>query len=159
MTTVTTRVPLILVMGIVVAVNAVKEYEIPGCGMAINALIPFIFMLSGVNREILLIVVVVHRIPGILRMTISAIRWELLVGVIRVAGALVIRSVATVTGVWRVVVIAVVALRTIICNIQMRAIQHVVIIVDREGRWRPTGIRGMTHRAIHRNVDGSMIRI
>ena len=159
MTTVTTRVPLILVMGIVVAVNAVKEYEIPGCGMAINALIPFIFMLSGVNREILLIVVVVHRIPGILRMTISAIRWELLVGVIRVAGALVIRSVATVTGVWRVVVIAVVALRTIICNRDMRSVQHVIVIVNREGCRRPVWIGGVTHRTIRMNVDRLVIRL
>ena len=41
----------------------------------------------------------------------------------------------------------------------MRSVQYVVIIVDREGRRRPTGFCGVAHRAIRRQVQRRVARI
>ena len=66
---------------------------------------------------------------------------------------------ASETGVWRVIVIAIVAGGAIIRNGYVRSIEYIIVIVDREGRRRPTGIRSMAHRTIRRNIDRLVIRI
>ena len=41
----------------------------------------------------------------------------------------------------------------------MRPVQHIIIVVDREGRWRPTGGGGVAHRAICRQVQRHVVGI
>ena len=63
------------------------------------------------------------------------------------------------TGGRGIIVIAVVADRTIIGDHRMRAVQLVIIIVNRESRRVPAGRCRMAHRAIGGNGQGCMIRI
>jgi hypothetical protein len=78
----------------------------------------------------------------------SAIRGELSCGVVRCCGGSVVTVVTGVAGIWRCIVIAVVAGRAIAGNGRVRAVQGVIIIVNREGRWFPTRCGGVAHRTI-----------
>lgn len=69
--------------------------------------------------------------------------------VVRVVRTVIIIFVAAKTSVRRVVIIAIVASRTVVLDERMRPIQLVVIIVDREGRRHPIGVGRMAHRTIH----------
>ncbi len=61
---ITTRISLILMMRVGVTNYAVEYRKIARRGMAIHALIPFVFMLARINREILLVVVETRGLPG-----------------------------------------------------------------------------------------------
>lgn len=48
-----------------VTIDTTEGRKITRCSMTINALIPFSFVFSTVNREILLVVVKTGRLPGV----------------------------------------------------------------------------------------------
>ena len=77
-----------------------------------------------------------------------AIRWELGGCVVRRCGGGVIAVVTGVAGIWRGIVVAVVAGRTIACNGGVRPVQGVIIIVNWEGGRFPAGGGGVAHRTI-----------
>ena len=113
MTAITTRIALVFVMCIGVTNDTIEYGEIARCSMAIHALIPFIFMLSAVNREILLIVIPGRRLPGSGRVAIRASRWKLCRRVVWIVRSIVISLVTADTSFRRVVVISVVTGGTI----------------------------------------------
>lgn len=79
-----------------------------------------------------------------------AIRGETSVLVIRIGGLIVIRCMATVACVRRIVIIAIVASCTIVGQRDMCAVERPEIIVDGEGSWHPIRIGSMTHGTIRR---------
>ncbi len=88
------------------------------------------------------------RRPVAFRMTIRTSRRELRGEVVGVGCSIVVRLMAACARIRRVDVIAVVASRTVVGNRNMRPVQHVVIVVDREGRRIPAGRSRMAHRTI-----------
>ena len=78
---------------------------------------------------------------------------------VRIVRLVIIRSVASDTGAGRVVVIPVVAGSTIVGNCSVRALQRIIVIVDRETCRCPTRCCGMAHRAIGRDIQGCMFRV
>ena len=90
------------------------------------------------------IVVKGGRSPGSLRMTQRTVGRKLRYRVVRICRTRVFCIVATVTSVWGIVVIAIVAHRTIIRNRCVRSIEMVIIIVDREQRRLPARRSRMT---------------
>lgn len=68
--------------------------------------------------------------PGILRMAALAIRWELRRCVVWIRRLIVSRSVTTKAGIWRIVVISVVAGDTLIGNDGVCTVQLVIIVVN-----------------------------
>ena len=78
---------------------------------------------------------------------------------VRVCRCVIFGRVTGKTRIRRIVVIAVMAGRTIIRNYRMRTVQLVIVIVNREGCRVPTGCSRMTHCAIGGNGQGCMIRI
>ena len=89
-----------------------------------------------------------RRRPGRFRMASRAIGRELIGGVVGVCGLVELRRMATNAGVWRIVVIAVVAGGAIVCDGGVRAIQSIKIIMDSKGGRRPTGAGGVARGAI-----------
>ena len=128
-------------------------------GMTIHTLRPFHFVFSTINREILRIMVEGGRHPGRLCMARCTIGWEIGRGMVWIVRLVIIRSVASDTGAGRVVVIPVVASGTIVGNRSVRALQRVIVIVDRETCRCPTGRCGMAHGAIGRNIQGCVFRV
>ena len=100
-----------------------------------------------------------RRCPGRFGMAGSAIGRELRCGVVRFGRGDVVGVVATVAGIGRVVVVAVVAGCAIICNSRMRPVERVKSIVDRECRRLPAGHRGMARRTIRRDIQRHVVRI
>ena len=90
----------------------------------------------------------IGRRPFIFRMALSTIGWHLGGLVFGVSSGIVICLVTTVTSVRRVVVVAVVACGTLICNGGMSTIQSLIIIVVWESRWQPLWFCGMALSAI-----------
>ena len=97
--------------------------------------------------------------PGCLAMATGTIRGELSGGVVRTCRGGIIAVVTGVAGIGRVVVVAVVAGGTISCNCGVCTVQGIVIIVDRESGWFPTGRRGVTHRTVGGYCQGAVIWI
>ena len=94
------------------------------------------------------IVVKSRRRPVAFCMAIRAGGRELGSEVVGVGCSIVVSLVAACTRIRRVGVIAVVACCTIIGNRNMRPVQHIIIIVDREGCRIPAGGSRMAHRTI-----------
>ena len=90
--------------------------------MAINALRPFPRVLSAVNWEKLGVVVKIRRDPIRLSVAVRATCRELRRGMVRVRRLVVIRRVAARAGVRRIIVIAIMAGRTIRSDCCMRPI-------------------------------------
>lgn len=86
--------------------------------------------------------------PGRLGMAGGTIRRELIGCVIRVRCGVEICCVAANTGIGRIVVIAVVAGRTIIRYCSMCAIQGIIIVVNGKGGRRPARVGRMAARTI-----------
>ena len=84
------------------------------------------------------------RCPCCLTMTVSTCGWELLSDVIGVSRCVIVIGVTTCTGVWCIVVIAVVAGCTVVGNGCVRSNQLIEVIVNGERSGRPSGICGMT---------------
>ena len=101
---------------------------------------------EGVNG----IVVKSRWCPGRFTVASGAIRWELSGSVVRIGGRVVVGRVTTRAGVWRSIVIAVVAARAIIGNARMCAVQRIIIIVCWETRRFPARRGGMAGLAIRR---------
>ena len=90
-------------------------------------------------------------------MTIQAGRWELVGNVVRIARPVVICLVTAHAGVWRVVVIPVVAIHTTYSC--MRPVQCIKIVVDREARRFPTWRSGMAQGTIRRKAQGLVVGV
>ncbi len=105
-------------------------------------------MFPAVNGEVLAIVVESRRIPGVLRVTRGAIGRELGRQVVGVARLRIIEGMASVTGIGRIVVIAVMAGGTVRGNGCVRSLQHVIVVVVGKGRRHPVGRRSMTGCAV-----------
>ena len=67
---------------------------------------------------------------------------------VRISSGVIIICMASITGIRRVVIIAVVASSTVICDSGMSAVQLVKIVVDGKGRRQPIRLRGMAAFAI-----------
>ena len=78
---------------------------------------------------------------------------------VRVGRCVIFGRMTGKTRIRRIVVIAVMADRTIIRYHCVRTVQLVIVIVNREGRRVPTRCCRMAHRAIGGNGQGCMIRI
>ena len=75
------------------------------------------------TREwIILIMIKARWYPGIFRVALSAIHWELLHYVVRIIGTLIIRRMTTYAGIGRVVVITIVTSCAVIRDRDMRPI-------------------------------------
>ncbi len=159
MAAITASIPLVLMMRIIMTNNAVEYRKIACSCVTIHTLIPFIFMFPTVNRKILLVVVKSGWLPGRFAMTILTSGREARRTVFRIIGQIIIRLVAAYAGIGRIVVITMVTGSAIIGNGCMRAVQNIVIIVDREGRRHPARGRGMAHGAISWNIQGYVLRI
>lgn len=139
--------------------DAGKDGIVGRVGVAVGAGVPFTLVLTGIDREILVVVVKGRGCPGILGMAHFAIRRELCGCMWRIVGLVIIRLVTAITGVWRVVVIAVVTIGTLVCNGHMRSLQHIIVVVDWEGGRLPIGIGGMALLAVIRNANGNVIGV
>ena len=120
---------LVIGFGVDMAIGATEFSIVCWVGMAVGTLVPLAFVRPAVNREILPVVVESRWHPFVLGMAILALGGKLEAGMGRVKGQVVIIRVAANTGVGRIVVIAVVALGTVICDSGMGAVQLVKIIV------------------------------
>ncbi len=89
----------------------------------------------------------------------SAIHRQIQPDMIGVGGLIVIGQVAPFTGIGCVVVIPVVTSGTVIGDWNMCSIQYPEIIVLGELRRTPSGIGGMTHLTIDREVEGDVIGV
>ena len=88
--------------------------------------------------------------PGRFRVTGLTVRWKLRRLVIRIRRVIVISLVTTNTSSWRIVVIPVMAGRTIIGDGGMCPIQLIISIVIREVCRLPVWLRRVAGRTIHR---------
>ena len=79
--------------------------------------------------------------------------------VIRVGGLVVVRLVASGTGVRCVVVVAIVAGRTVVGDGGVSPVQRIIIIVDGEGGRGPSGIGGMAAGTIHRKSEYGVVGV
>mgnify|MGYP007060900883 FL=1 len=84
---------------------------------------------------------------------------ELRSGVVGVSRLGIIRRMATVAGVGRAVVIAVVAGSTVIGNGCMSAVQRIIVAVNRERSRLPTRCGRMAHRTISREAERYVVRV
>lgn len=131
-----------------VTIHTTETGEVAGIGVALNALVPLVFVFPAVYFEILLVMVKSGRIPSRFRMAILAGSRETRCRVIRVIGRRIVRRVAAKAGIGRVVVIPVVAGRAIIGNSRMRTVQGIVVIMDRECCRRPSGSSRVAHGTV-----------
>ncbi len=97
--------------------------------------------------------------PCGLRMTCFAGRGEVGGYVVWIGRLVVLVGMATQTCFRRVGVISIVTGCTIVFNGNMRACQYIVIVVNWEGGWLPSGDRCMTGFAYSRNIDRCVVRI
>ena len=140
-----------------VAINTPEGREIAGSRVAIDALIPLIFMFPAVDREILLVVIEGGWIPGVRCVAILTSCREAGSGVLGVVCRVIIRQMAAYTGVRRIVVIAIVTLYT--AGAGVRTIQNPIIVVNREGGRRPARRGGVAHRTICRDIKRNVVRV
>ena len=95
------------------------------------------------------------RHPGRFAVATGAIRWELCRGMVGVGRLIIVADMTAGTGIWRAVVIAVVAGGAIIGNSGMRAVQGIIIVVNSKACRLPTG-RSMAGCAVRRNSECGM---
>jgi hypothetical protein len=113
----------------------------------------------GSCQRIKIIVVKSGRHPCRFGVAILAISRKLVGQVVRVGRLVVVVCVAAETRIRGVIVVAVVAGRTIVGDGGVRPIQHIVIAVDGEGSRVPFGLGGVARCAIRRNAQSHMVRI
>ena len=122
-------------------------------------MIPFAFVRPAVNREIHIVVVKVCRGPGRFTVAILAGCRKSRRSVVWIVCLIIFRLVAAVTGVGRVVVIAVMTGGAVVGNERMRAVQRIIIVVNIECSRRPAGCGGVATRAIRRKVQRHVVRV
>ena len=105
------------------------------------------------------VVVESRRYPSCFAVAAGAVCGQLLRGVVGVGSLVVIANMTAHTGIRSVIVIPVMASGAVIGYDSMRAVQGVIIVVDRKGGRRPTGVCGMATRAIRRNGQGHVVRV
>ena len=110
---------------------------------------------KGIND----IVVKYGRRPSRFAVTSGAIGWELSRCVVRVGCRVIIRCMATGTGVRGVGIIAVMTSSTIIRYSRVRPVQCIKIVVDREARRFPTWRSGMAQGTIRRKAQGLVVGV
>lgn len=136
------------------------EFGIIGrIGVAVHTLVPFTQVLPTVDGKVLAIMVKRRRCPRRFRMAGYAIIGELQCLVIRIHCLVIIRLVAPGTSIRCIVIVPIVAARTIIGDHGMCPIQRIIIIVNGEGGWLPSRIRGMTGSAIRWNSQSRVVWI
>ena len=116
--------------------------------MATGAIIGYqcVCAIEGVER-----VVVKRRWrPAILRMAGHTIRGKIAGGMVRIGRCIVIIQVAAGTGIRRIVVIAIVAGRTVVGDGSVSAIQLIIIIVNLESCGLPSGLSGVATCTVRR---------
>ena len=149
----------IIGLGIQVTNYTTELCEISRGGVAVNTIHPFPLVLPAVDREILAIMVKGRWHPGIFSMTGRTVGREKIAAVIRVIGPIIIRLVASDTGVRCVVIISVMAAGAICCNGRVRSVQLVIIVVIVKPRWCPPGIGSVATDAVIGEVQFLVIRI
>ena len=92
-------------------------------------------------------------------MAVSACCRELLSDVVWIGGGVIIVGMTTCTGVWCIVVIAVVAGCTVIRDRCVCPDQLIEVIVNGERSWRPSGICGMTCFTGGGQIESQVTRI
>ncbi len=127
--------------------------------MTLAAKCPFAIVFATVNREVHAIVVKSGGCPGGFRMAILTGSRKTGRSVVRVIGVVVIIFMTAKTSVRRVVIITIMAERTVIRNDGVGTVQLPIIIMDRESRRHPVGIGGMTGSAIRGNTNSLVIGI
>ena len=97
--------------------------------------------------------------PCRLAVTIGAGGRELCSGVVRIGRSRKICRVAAIAGVRRIVVVAVVAGRTVAGNRGVRTLQHIIVVVNRECSRIPTRIGGVASGTIGRQTQRAVIGV
>lgn len=136
--------------------QTLEDSIIIGIGMAFRASVPFIFMFSGINGEIKIVMVESGRNPGILIVTAFTGGRELSRLVIRIAGIVVICLMASIAGIRSIIIISFMTGKTIVCNIGVCTLQHVIVVVNTECGRCPARSSRMTGSTVLRNVQSQM---
>jgi hypothetical protein len=120
---------------------------------------PFAIVFSAINREVLRIVVESGWRPGRFRVTGSTIVGKLQGRVVGVRCTGIIGCVTTVAGIWRGVVVAIVASGAVVGDGRVCPVQRIIIVVYRECRRFPARRGRVTHRTIRWEVQRHVVRI
>ncbi|RMG41332.1 MAG: hypothetical protein D6732_02630, partial [Methanobacteriota archaeon] len=138
------------------AENTFEDCIIVGLYMTIGTGIPFILMFSGINGEILPIVIPGDLIPVGGIMTLLTIRGEIRCLMIRLGGVIVIRLMTGITigrGIGISIRMTIIALQSRVPSRQLEACQIMVKIR------RSPGILIMANQAIGGEIPADMVRI
>jgi len=119
-----------------VAHRATEKRKITRGGMAVDTLIPFIFMRSAIYREIHVIVIKSRGYPGCFAVAILASRRKSGRSVIWVVRLVVFRLVAADAGIWGIIIVSVVTGIAIVGNGSVGPVQGIKTVVV-EGRRYP----------------------
>ena len=126
--------------------------------MAVEALIPFPLVFTTVNREIFYVMIKCSGHPGGLAVATGAVRWKLCCSMVGVVRLVVVTNMASCAGVWRTIIVPVVAGGAIIRNSSMRPVQRVIIIMHRKcGRLPPRS--SVAGRTVRRYRKCNVVRI
>lgn len=136
-----------------------KLHVVGRVNMTVHTFIPFALVLATVDWEVLHVMIKRGWLPGGLSVASDAISRELQGLVIRIRGLIIIRLVAAGTGIRSVVIIPIVARRTIIGDHGMCPIQWIVVIVNGKGGGFPSRFSGMTGSAFYRKSEDRVVRI
>lgn len=150
---------LVIRLRIGVTGDARKEPIIRRIFMTIDTCIPLPFVLAGIDRKILAIMIKRRWRPGILRMARTTILGELRLDVIGILRGIVLGFVAPKTSIRRIVVPRRVALGTIFFNQRVGSTQFVIIVVNIKLRRLPPHVGRMTSGTIHRKIQSLVSRL
>lgn len=131
-----------------VAIDTAEQGIVAWRRVAIHALIPFAFMFAAIDREVLPVMIPGGRGPSRGRVAGFTIRGEPDLFVVRIIGAIIIRTVAAKAGIRRVVIIPVVTGRAIVGDARMSAGQWPEVIVNGESGGHPIGVSSVTQGTI-----------
>ena len=132
---------------------------VSGVGVAVSATVPLPVMFPGIDWKVLVVVVPVGWPPCRLGVAVATGGWKLCCCMRRITCLVVGVQVAALAGVWRVVVIALVAVGTLVPNGCVGSGQHIIIVVDGEGGRRPPGVGGVTGVTFCREPKGDVTRV
>jgi len=154
---------LVVLIGILLimlmAIDAAENGIVFRIRMTFGTGIPFAVMVTGIDGEVLCVVVKSRGYPGNLVMTGLAFGRELGGSMRRIGCLVVIVQVAAHAGIWGVVVIPVVAGHAIVGNAGVRPEQQKIIVVNGEQGGFPPRISGVADLALVRQSKRAMVRI
>ena len=136
----------VLIVGFRVLVTGYTCKQIPlaGCVVALHTFIPHSLMLAAVDRKIHSVMVKGGWLPGSFCMALSTLYRELQLDMIRILCTGVILTVASITGIGCIGIVAIVAGRTVFGDQGMGSVKGIICIVFGKFGRGPTGIRAMT---------------